>query len=144
MKLGLGRWSADILVTLVVAVVVASPALFTRSGFYVDWTNDLWLVAIQQHAISSGLIPSYYLDAHGLGVFYPIYMFYGGPLFAIVGGIAALLGGDVVAAYVGFIVLSAAAAYGGLLWLARPLGVPAGVAHHPPAHLRPTAYYIVV
>jgi hypothetical protein len=113
------------------AFVIGGPALLTRDGFMVDFTTHMWLVSIQEHAISAHLTPAYFVNAPGLGVFYPLFMFYGGTLYAAVGGIAALIGGNVVVAYVGAILLAVASAYGGMLWLARQLGVRSWMAHAP-------------
>jgi hypothetical protein len=132
----------DGLAVALAALVVMSPAIFTDNGFMDDWTNALWFVWLQQHAISSHLVPTYFVHANGLGVFYPMFMFYGGTLYGSVGALAALLGGHVVVAYVGSMVIAVAAAYGGLLWLARELGVRSWMAHVPGITFVASAYYV--
>jgi hypothetical protein len=137
------RWRlGDIGAITVAVLVVGSPALFTKNGFAYDFTNHLWLVWVQEHAISAHLFPTYFTNTAANGVFYPVFMFYGGTLYAATGALAAILGGAVVVAYVGVILLSIAAAYGGLLWLARQLGARSWTAHAPAITYVTSAYYV--
>jgi hypothetical protein len=135
-------WWGDALVAVVVALVVGGPALFTRDAFTLDFTNHLWLVYVQEVAISHHLLPTYFISTSATGVDYPFFMFYGGTLYAVTGAIAALLGGAVNTAYVGVIFASILAAYGGLLWLARQLGVRGWAAHAPALTFVTSAYYV--
>lgn len=123
-------------------LVIGGPALFTRDGFMYDFTNHLWLVSVQDQAWSNHLAPTYYLGAPAFGAFYPFFVFYGGTLYAATGGLAALIGGRVTTAYVGASLLAIAAAYGGLLWLARQLGVRSWMAHAPAITFVAGAYYV--
>ncbi len=66
-------------------LLVGSPALFTQDGFGIDFTNHLWLVWVQQQAISHHLLPTYLVNAPRVGAFYPFFMFYGGTLYAASG-----------------------------------------------------------
>lgn len=127
---------------ILVALILGAPALFTHDGFMRDFTNHLWLVWVQQTAISHHLLPTYFISAPQVGVFYPVYEFYGGTLYAATGALAALLGGHVTVAYVATMLLSVAAAYGGLLWLARQLGVRSWPAHAPAIVFVTSAYYV--
>ena len=127
---------------LLAVLVIGGPALFTRDGFSDDFTNHLWLVWVQERAISQHLGPTYFVNAAGLGVFYPFFVFYGGTLYAATGALGALLAGHVEVAYVGVALLSIAAAYGGLLWLARQLGVRSWMAHAPSITFVASAYYV--
>jgi hypothetical protein len=136
-----GCWGDGLAVALA-ALLVGAPALLTRDGFMLDFTNHLWLVWQQQHAISTDLAPTYFVSAGGVGIFYPFFMFYGGTLYAAAGAAGAVLAGHVVAAYVGAILLATAAAYGGLLWLARQLGVKTWMAHAPALAFTTSAIYI--
>ncbi len=136
-----GRWS-DLGALAIVLVVIGGPALFTRNGFSYDFTNHLWLVWVQEQAISHHLAPAYFVDAPKLGVFYPFFAFYGGTLYAASGALAALLGGHVDVAYVCTILFAIAAAYGGLLWLARQLGARGWMAHAPALTFVASAYYV--
>jgi hypothetical protein len=133
---------ADAAVVIVAALILGSPAVFTHDGFMSDFTNHLWLVWVQQNAISHHLLPTYFISAPQVGVFYPVFEFYGGTLYAVTGALAALLRGHVTVAYVATMLLSVAAAYGGLLWLARQLGVRSWLAHAPAIVFVTSAYYV--
>jgi hypothetical protein len=133
---------ADSLATLVVAVVVAGPAIFTHNGFAFDYTNHLWLVWVQEQAISQHLAPTYFVNAPATGIFYPVFMFYGATLYALAGGVAAFLGGRIAVAYIGTSVASIIAAYGGMVWLARQFGVRSWLAHAPALTFVASAYYV--
>jgi len=134
----------DALVVAVVALVVAGPALASHDGFNYDYTNHLWLVWVQGHAISAGGLPTYFLhtDDAGGGVFHPFFLFYGGTLYALAGALSAALGGSARIAYVGVTVASVAAAYGGTLWLSRQLGARSWPAHAPAVTFVAGAYYV--
>jgi putative flippase GtrA len=131
----------DVAIATLVILLVASPLLFTRDGFASDFTNYLWLSSYQQHAISAHLYPTLYLQTQQV-VFQPLFAFYGGTLFAITGGFGALLGGSTVLAFEIMTVAAIAAAYGGLFWLARQLGVRGVAAHAPAIVFVTSAYYI--
>jgi hypothetical protein len=135
-------WWADGIVVVVATLVVGGPLLFTRNGFSWDFTNNLWLVWVQAKAIGQHDVPTYFVNAPPLGVFYPFFEFYGGTLYAVTGGLAAVVGGDAVAAFVGVTLIAIAAAYGGLLWLARQLGVRGWMAHAPAITYVASAYYV--
>ncbi|MGI8715311.1 MAG: hypothetical protein ACR2NR_19440 [Solirubrobacteraceae bacterium] len=123
-------------------LLLAGPALLTHNGFIDDYTNHLWLVWVQESAISHHLLPTYFISAPQVGVFYPVFEFYGGTSYAATGALAALLGDRVVVAYVASIMLAVASAYGGLLWLARQLGVRSWLAHAPAIAFVTSAYYV--
>lgn len=141
-RLARSQTAGDTLVTLVVAIVIGGPAIFTHNGFGFDYTNHMWMVWVQEQAISRHLVPTYFLNTSSTGIFYPLYMFYGGSLYALAGGLAALLGGRVVVAFVGVSVLSIMSAYGGMVWLARQLGVRSWLAHAPALTYVAGAYYV--
>jgi len=123
-------------------LVIGGPALFTRNGFMYDFTNHLWLVSVQEQAFSEHLAPTYFLNAPMVGAFYPFFVFYGATLYAATGALAALIAGHVTVAYIGASLLAIAAAYGGLLWLARQLGVRSWMAHAPAITFVAGAYYV--
>jgi len=128
-------------------LLIASPLLFTSDGFFPDFTNALWLTGYQQGVIAAHLHPTLFLQTQQGGVFYPQFAFYGGTLFAITGALGALLGGSAVgsATIVAFetVTLAAiAAAYGGIYWLARQLGVRRVLAHAPAIVFVTSAYYV--
>jgi uncharacterized membrane protein len=127
--------------TVIATLVVAGPLLFTDSGFAVDFTNHLWLSWVAGRALASNGSPSYFLNTSGLGIFYPLFAFYGGTLYTIVGGLGDLLG-DPVLAYVGVTTIAIASAYGGMLWIGRQLGVRGWLAHAPALTVVTSAYYV--
>jgi hypothetical protein len=125
-----------------VVLVVAAPLLFTNSGFMADFTNHLWLVWSQARSIATTLHPSYFINTTTEGVFNPWFAFYGGSLYGTTGAIAALLGDRPIVAFVGVTMIAIAAAYGGLLWLARQYGLRGWIAHMPALTFVTSAYYI--
>jgi putative flippase GtrA len=131
----------DVAIATLVILLVASPLLLTRDGFAPDFANELWLSSYQQHAISAHLHPTLFLQTQQV-VFEPLFAFYGGTLFAITGGLGVLLGGSTVLAFEIMTVAAIAAAYGGLFWLARQLGVRGIAAHAPAIVFVTSAYYI--
>ena len=125
-------------------LLVGLPALLSRNGFSLDFTNHLWLVWVQDHAISAQGHPTFFLHTaqQSGGVFDPFFMFYGGTLYAVTGALSALLGHSPRVAYVISILLGVAASYGGLLWLARQLGARTWMAHAPAVAFVGGAYYV--
>jgi hypothetical protein len=132
----------DVLIGAAAVLLVAAPLLFTSSGFAPDFTNHLWLNWVEGTNLLQAGHPSYFLNAHGIGVFYPFFAFYGGTLYTIVGGISDLLGGQPVAAYVGVTTLAIAGTYGGTIWLGRELGLRGRAVHAAALALVTSAYYI--
>jgi hypothetical protein len=134
--------SVDLLLGGAVVITVAAPLLFTDSGFGLDFTNHLWLSWVAGKDLITTGHPSYFLNVNGLGIFYPLFAFYGGTLYTVTGAISDLLGGDAVLAYVGVTLLAIAGCYGGTLWLARQLGLRGITAHAPAVTVLTSAYYI--
>lgn len=132
----------DLLIAAGAVLLVAAPLLFTSSGFALDFTNHLWLSWAEGIGLAQAGHPSYFLNARGIGVFYPWFAFYGGSLYAIVGGISDLLGGRPIAAYVGVTTLAIAGCYGGMVWLARGVGLRGPAVHAPALAVVTSAYYI--
>jgi hypothetical protein len=141
---GAGRagLAIDVAVVACVALAVAGPMLFTNSGFAIDFTNHLWLTWEAGKALAASGHPSYFLNAEGIGVFYPWFAFYGGTLYAFTGGLAEALGGKPVLAYEAVTIAAIAGAYGGTLWLARQVGVRGWGAHAPALCVVTSAYFI--
>ena len=131
----------DLAIATLAVLLIASPLLFTGDGFANDFTNSLWLADYQRQVIAAHLHPTLFLQTQG-GLFYPQFVFYGGTLFAITGALAALLGGSTIAAFEIVTVAAIAAAYGGLFWLARQLGVKGVLAHAPALVFVTSAYYV--
>jgi hypothetical protein len=136
------RRECDLLVAALAVILVAAPMLFTSAGFAVDFTNHLWLIWAAGRALVQSGHPSYFLNASGMGVFYPWFAFYGGTLYMIVGGISELSGGHPIFAYVGVTTLAIAGSYLGMMWLARELGLRGWASHAPALAVVTSAYYI--
>ncbi len=136
------RKRVDLLIAAGVVLVVAAPLLFTGSGFGIDFTNHLWLSWAEGKGLAQAGHPDYFVNARGVGVFYPFFAFYGGSLYAIVGALSDLLGDQPVVAYVGVTVLAIAGSYGGVVWLARQLGLRGRAVHAPALVVVTSAYYI--
>jgi len=134
----------DVAIATLAVLLFASPLLFTSNGFAPDFTNDMWLAAYQQHVIAAHLHPTLFLQTQQLGVFYPLFAFYGGTLFAITGALGAVLGGSTILAFELVTLAAIAAAYGGLFWLARQLGVKRLLAHAPAIVFVTSAYYVSI
>jgi hypothetical protein len=124
-----------------VALIVVGPAFASSSGVSQDLVNDVWLVRVQEQAVHAHAWPSYFVNASAVGVFFPLFIFYGGTLFAAVGALAAL-SGHVRAVFFVSTGLAVMAAYGGLLWLSRQLGARSWRAHAPSITFVASAYYI--
>jgi hypothetical protein len=131
----------DVAIATLAVLLIASPLLFTSDGFAPDFTNAIWLAGYQQHVIAAHLHPTLFLQTQQ-GVFSPLFAFYGGTLFALTGALAALLGGSTILAFEAVTLAAIAAAYGGLFWLARQLGVKGVLAHAPALVFVTSAYYI--
>jgi hypothetical protein len=132
----------DVAIATLVVLLIASPLLFTSDGFAPDFTNDMWLAGYQQHTIAAHLYPTLFLHTQQSGVFYPIFAFYGGTLFALTGALGVVLGGSTILAFEVVTLAAIAAAYGGLFWLARQLGVKGLLAHAPAIVFVTSAYYV--
>lgn len=123
------------------ALVVLGPELASTSRVPPDLTNHLWIVRVQAQAVSQHLSPAYFVNASAVGVFYPLFIFYGGTLYAAAGALVALLG-HVQLAFFGATGVAVIAAYGGVVWLSRQLGVRSWRAHAPAITYVASAYYV--
>ena len=132
----------DVAIATLAVLLIASPLLFTSNGFAPDFTNGLWLASYQEHVIAAHLHPTLFLQAQQEGVFYPIFAFYGGTVFALTGALGVVLGGSTILAFEVVTLAAIAAAYGGLFWLARQLGVKGLLAHAPAIVFVTSAYYV--
>jgi uncharacterized membrane protein len=122
----------DVAGVVVATLTVGLPAIATRDGFAYDFTNHLWLVWVQDQAISAHGVPTYFLNAPAAGgVFNPFFEFYGGTLYTLSGALSCVLGHRPILAYVVVISLCIGAAYGGMVWLARQCGARTWRAHAP-------------
>jgi hypothetical protein len=130
-------------VTLGVCVLLAAltwPLITDTSRLLGDAPTDAWFIAHQADSLRDGKLPSLFVHFN-LAIFYAVFAFYGGTLFAI-GGVIALVVGSAMVAQAIVYILSLAAAYGGWLWLAHMAGVR-GWRAHAPALLFVTAPYVM-
>ena len=132
----------DVAIGAIAVLFVASPALLTSWGFGPDFTNHLWLISQQSEAIAHLGHPTLYMHSESGGIFQPFYGFYGGSLYAVVGGVSALLGQQPEIAYLGSIVLFAAMAYRGVWLLGRLAGLSRPLAHVPAYVFVTSAYFL--
>jgi uncharacterized membrane protein len=130
-------------VAIPVAAVAAliAPMVLTGRTFGIDWSGHLWLVEMQARNIEALGHPSLFIQS-GLGAFYAWYAFYGGTLYSIAGGLAALSGGHVTVAYIGCYGLAFAMSYGGVWWIARQVGIGGWHAHVTPLLFVTSAYFL--
>jgi hypothetical protein len=107
---------------ILLLALLAWPLVFSDVTFNEDWLNHLWYVWHQSEFIRANLHPSFFVNYSG-GVFYPLFAFYGGTLYALTGGLSLVLGDAPLDAYVLTYLLGFAAAYAGWYWIARLFGV---------------------
>ena len=89
-----------------------------------------------------GFFPSYFTNTAQDGIFNPFFAFYGGSMYAVLGLLSVLLGNNVVAAQDVMTVAAIGAAYGGLYWIGRQLGLSRLDAHAPSIAFSTCAYYV--
>ncbi len=130
------------LLTAAATLMVSAPMLLTRSGFAEDFTNSLWMVWVAGKMLAQAGHPEFFVNTQSLGVFYPLFAFYGGPLYMATGALSELLGGNAELAFIGVTMLVIAGTYGGMLWLGRELGLRGLAAHAPALVVVTSAYYI--
>lgn len=126
----LARIAAEAGGAFVVVAAASWPLVFSDATFNKDWLNHLWYMWHQSIAIREHHLPSLFLN-YSQGVFYPIYAFYGGTLYALVGTLSLLFGDAPLQTYVLSYLLGFFAAYGGWYWIARTFGVRGWTAHIP-------------
>jgi hypothetical protein len=124
------RSAAGVAVAVGVIAAAAWPIVFSNATFNEAWLEHLWYMWHQSIAIREHHTPGLFLDYSG-GVFYPLYAFYGGTLYALVGTLSLLLGNAPLDTYILTYLLGFAAAYGGFYWTCRIFGVQGWVAHVP-------------
>lgn len=132
--------SAAALAVCALLVALTWPLITDSSRLLGDAPTDAWFIAHQADSLRHGHSPSHFVH-FGTAIFYAVFAFYGGTLFAI-GGVIALVVGSAMVAQAIVYVLALAAAYGGWLWLAHMAGVR-GWRAHAPALLFVTAPYVM-
>ena len=132
----------DAAVAVAVVLLVSAPMLFTRSGFAEDFTNSMWLVWVAGKSLVQAGHPGFFINTSTLGVFYPVFAFYGGPLYAYSGALSELFGGNAEVVFIAITMLTIAAVYGSILWLGREFGLRGSIAHAPALVAVTSAYYM--
>jgi hypothetical protein len=122
-------------------LLLAWPVLFTEATINGDWVQHFWFIYHQSLSIRSGHAPSLFLNYEN-GVFYPLYAFYGGTLYALAGIVSLLLGNAPLQAYSLGYVADFAAAYGGWYWISRSAGLGRWSAHIPGLLFITSPYYL--
>jgi hypothetical protein len=128
---------------LLLIAALAAPLLFADTTFNPDWLNHLWYMWHQSLAIRANGVPSLYLN-YSRGVFYPLYAFYGGTLYALAGSLSLLLGNAPLDTYVLTYLLGFLAAYGGWYWVSREFGLTRPLAHAPAIVFVTSASYLML
>jgi hypothetical protein len=105
-----------------------------------DATTHAWLIGHQADSLRQGYVPSLFAHSNA-GIFYAVFAFYGGTLYAFAGAISLIVGSAMTTQAILY-TLALAAAYGGWYWLARIAGLRFWPAHAP-ALLYVTAPYVV-
>ncbi len=138
MRSGRSRLGVFVMVLL---AALAGPLLFTDRTFGFDWPNHLWVLYQQTLNLEGLHRPSYFVQS-GLGAYFPWFAFYGGTLYTLGGAIGVITGP--ITAYIVLWLLAFAMAYGGLVWLARQLGLLGWRGHAPAVVFVTSAYYITL
>jgi hypothetical protein len=123
--------------------VLAWPLLFTDSIFNGDWPIHLWFIWHQSLSIRADHLPSFFLN-YSNGVLYPLFAFYGGPVYALAGALSLALGGAPLETYVLTYLMGFAAAFGGWYWMARMAGLGRWRAQVPGLVFITSAYYLTL
>ena len=130
------------LVGVLLVLTIASPLLLTSRGFNLDLTNNLWLGSVQRASVLHGFFPSYFTNTTQDGVFDPMFAFYGGPVYTVLGVVGFLLGGNMVIAQDVLTVVAIASAYGGIYWIGRTATLSVWNSHIPSVAFVSCAYYV--
>jgi hypothetical protein len=116
------------------------PFLVWQSAWY-EWANYYWLIMQQQHGLTDGLLPTYFVHTAHIGLFYPVFAFTGGTLWWL----AALVSEAVGSAWVAFLLLLIAAnlsSYWGTWWFARQVGLSRRLANLPAVAIVTSSYAV--
>ena len=129
------RWA---LATTALAGLLGVPFVLAQNSWF-EWANALWLLELQTAYVRHHGVPTYFVNAPAQ-VFYPVHLFYAGPLFSVLAYPSVLFGAWPVFAATTIVAFAGLA--GGMYWMARSLDVPGPFAAAP-ALLFTTAPYVV-
>jgi hypothetical protein len=128
---------------LLLIAAISWPLAFSNATFSDDWINPLWYMWHQSLTIRDDHAPSLFVNFSG-GIFYPLYAFYGGTLYALAGALSLALGNAPLETYILTYLLGFAAAYGGWYWISYSFGVRGWLAHIPGVVFITSAYYLTM
>lgn len=131
-----------IAVALMAALFTILPIVTATHAYFTDWANHLWLIAKQADIMrQQGGLPGLFMDTPQTGLLYPQFLFYGGTLYGGVGYLALLTGSPTVAYALSWLGATGAA-YGGIYWAGRMVGLPRAWAQVPPLTYITSAYFL--
>ena len=137
-------WAAGravhVAIPVVVLAVAFAPVALTSRTYFTDWANHLWAIDQQRRWISDHILPTYFVHSTSTGLFYPLYAFYGGSAYAVLGGLASVVGSQ--AAYTASWIGGAIFAYAGTSALARLIGTARLASHVPAIVVVTSTYYL--
>jgi hypothetical protein len=122
----------------VLAAALALPFIIRQNAWF-EWSNTFWFLELQTAHVQAHGAPSFFIDVTGT-YFYPLQLFYAGPMLGALAYPAVVLGPWTVfaaAAAAAFIAASA-----GIGWTARNLGVPPTLAILPGILFATTPYTV--
>ncbi len=117
------------------------PVLFTNSEMTGDWIKHLWFISHQSQSIATDHHPSFFFY-HAGELFYPLFAFYGGTIFALAGAFSLVLGHSARTAYALSYLVDISCAYAGWYWLGRIAGLRRWLAAIPGALFITSPYYL--
>jgi hypothetical protein len=120
---GLGEWMHGrypVFIGLVLASAITLPFALRQNAWY-EWSNPYWLLLLQRDEILVSGRPSYFIHRSPTGVFYPVNLFYAGFTVSILAYVSLVIPPWLV--FCGAIAASAYAAFIGVRWATRALGV---------------------
>jgi len=138
----LGTCAPHTVIGLLVVALLASPLYLTHRAFDKDFTNSIWLGWVRGTELTPSTQLSYFVNSAGTYAFDPIYAFYGGPVFTLLGALDRALGGHMLVAFELMTTATLAATYAGVYRLARCCTVPRNLAHLPALTYVTGAYYL--
>jgi hypothetical protein len=131
-----GASFASFCVGAAVCLSLASPLVARRGVFCCDWANSLWLLQ------AAPRLGSLYVHNRHLGLSYPVYAFYGGPLYELANLMSRLIGGHPVAVYIGMWSAGIGADYACAYGFSRRVGLRRAQAHLPAIALVTAPYFL--
>jgi hypothetical protein len=117
-----GQWDLClVLLGLAAALSLLTSWSISENGWR-EWANYYWLALEQQRVTSSHFLPSFFIDSHATGYFYPTLLFDGDTGLAITAWLGEVFR-STWAAFLFLLYASSAASYLGTWWLGRLAGL---------------------